>query len=189
VTKPTATAPGKQIKDTISNAPHVIPVVKSPEPPVADEIEPQKEKDELDEPRMDEDSRALRVTEADIKKYWIEEERSRSAPRGMSLSLSSCVYIPVSIDMFLPVHQKELDLDEKILRHFDLSTQYGVCFHLCYCYNTERLANAWNLAVYRYLKNPTMAKSPHARAQPADRGPGCSAERAKNTGKRTGLCG
>lgn len=25
------------------------------------------------------------------------------------------------------VHQADLDLEEKILRHFDLSSQYGVC--------------------------------------------------------------
>lgn len=28
------------------------------------------------------------------------------------------------------VHQEDLSLHEKILRHFDLSTQYGVC---CLC--------------------------------------------------------
>ncbi|CRG83889.1 DNA polymerase delta subunit 4 [Talaromyces islandicus] len=108
VTKPTATAPGKQIKETIANAPHVVPVVTTPEPPVADDtvVVPEKEKDELDEAQTDEDSRALKVTESALRNYWAEEERRRSAPR---------------------VHQKDLSVDEKILRHFDLSSQYGPC--------------------------------------------------------------
>lgn len=30
-------------------------------------------------------------------------------------------------DFYGTVHQGDLDLEEKILRHFDLSSQYGVC--------------------------------------------------------------
>lgn len=30
------------------------------------------------------------------------------------------------------VHQADLDLEEKILRHFDLSSQYGVCDAMLY---------------------------------------------------------
>ncbi|KAJ4562976.1 hypothetical protein HRR88_005912 [Exophiala dermatitidis] len=49
---------------------------------------------------------AEKVTDAQIKKYWRAEEESRLAPR---------------------VHQETLSLHEKILRHFDLSSQYGPC--------------------------------------------------------------
>jgi len=57
----------------------------------------------------DKDERELaaeRITDAQLKKYWQAEEASRLAPR---------------------VHQSSLPLHEKILRHFDLSSQYGPC--------------------------------------------------------------
>jgi len=49
---------------------------------------------------------ADKVTDAQLKRYWKAEEDSRLAPR---------------------VHQSSLSLHEKILRHFDLSSQYGPC--------------------------------------------------------------
>ncbi|KAJ9604374.1 hypothetical protein H2200_011208 [Cladophialophora chaetospira] len=49
---------------------------------------------------------AEKITDAQLKKYWQKEEDSRLAPR---------------------VHQQALPLHEKILRHFDLSSQYGPC--------------------------------------------------------------
>jgi DNA polymerase delta subunit 4 len=98
VTKPSATAAAKQIKaepiakeiikEATSDASRVVPVVESPEPPVAD-IVTEKEKDELDEPQTDEDRKALKVTETAIRNYWIEEERGRSTPRGMPVFLHS----------------------------------------------------------------------------------------------------
>lgn len=49
---------------------------------------------------------AEKVTDAQLKKYWKAEEDSRLAPR---------------------VHQESITQHEKILRHFDLSSQYGPC--------------------------------------------------------------
>ncbi|KAK5449764.1 hypothetical protein LTS15_008335 [Exophiala xenobiotica] len=49
---------------------------------------------------------AEKVTDAQLRKYWRAEEDSRLAPR---------------------IHQESLSLHEKILRHFDLSSQYGPC--------------------------------------------------------------
>ncbi|KIW64616.1 hypothetical protein PV04_09539 [Phialophora macrospora] len=49
---------------------------------------------------------AEKITDAQLKKYWQKEEESRLAPR---------------------VHQQSIPLHEKILRHFDLSSQYGPC--------------------------------------------------------------
>lgn len=45
------------------------------------------------------------VSEAQIRRYWQGKEEERIAPR---------------------VHQTGLSVEEKVLRHFDLSTQYGV---------------------------------------------------------------
>lgn len=55
--------------------------------------------------RSEEELRASKVTDAQIKKYWKEKENERRAPR---------------------VHQEDLSLEEKVLRLFDISSQYGV---------------------------------------------------------------
>jgi DNA polymerase delta subunit 4 len=80
---------------------------------------------------------AEKVTDAQIKKYWKAEEDARLAPRGMfflrlhllSDSASSIFYTlsPKSKLISSTVHQKDVALHEKILRHFDLSSQYGPC--------------------------------------------------------------
>lgn len=51
------------------------------------------------------ETRARRITDVQIKKYWRGKEADRIAPR---------------------VHQQGLDVAEKILREFDMSGQYGV---------------------------------------------------------------
>ncbi|KAI4178051.1 MAG: hypothetical protein LQ348_005704 [Seirophora lacunosa] len=52
------------------------------------------------------EGKARKVSEAAVKRYWRAKEGERKAPR---------------------VHQQHLSLHEKILRHFDLSSQYGPC--------------------------------------------------------------
>lgn len=54
------------------------------------------------------EARAEKVTDAQIKKYWRDVEAARIAKR---------------------VHQEELSLAEKVLRYFDISSQYGVRSH------------------------------------------------------------
>lgn len=51
------------------------------------------------------EKRAIKITNAQIKKYWQAKEAERKSPR---------------------VHQQGLDVSEKILREFDMSGQYGV---------------------------------------------------------------
>ncbi|PNP54227.1 hypothetical protein THARTR1_05434 [Trichoderma harzianum] len=50
--------------------------------------------------------KAEKITDAQIKSYWKAIEKVRKAPR---------------------VHQEDLDLGEKVLRYFDVSSQYGPC--------------------------------------------------------------
>lgn len=57
------------------------------------------------EPKPQAEVRARKVTDAQVKKYWREVEGARIAKR---------------------VHQEELSLGEKVLRYFDISSQYGV---------------------------------------------------------------
>ncbi|KAI4720838.1 hypothetical protein E4T48_02980 [Aureobasidium sp. EXF-10727] len=54
----------------------------------------------------DYEKRAHKITNAQINKYWQQKEAERKCPR---------------------VHQKGLDVSEKILREFDMSGQYGPC--------------------------------------------------------------
>ncbi|KAF7505581.1 hypothetical protein GJ744_000661 [Endocarpon pusillum] len=63
-------------------------------------------KKEAAKPKDEADLRAEKVTDAQIKKYWRKEEEVRKAPR---------------------VHQQDLTIHEKILRHFDLCSQFGPC--------------------------------------------------------------
>ncbi|KAI3232898.1 hypothetical protein DTO012A7_5155 [Penicillium roqueforti] len=57
-------------------------------------------------PRSEEDSRALKLNKQDIWRYWRAQEQARKTPSA---------------------HQQGMDVEEKILRHFDLSSQYGPC--------------------------------------------------------------
>ncbi|KAK1250510.1 hypothetical protein MKX08_010513 [Trichoderma sp. CBMAI-0020] len=50
--------------------------------------------------------KAEKITDTQIKSYWKGIEKQRKAPR---------------------VHQQDLDLGEKVLRYFDVSSQYGPC--------------------------------------------------------------
>ncbi|OJJ77502.1 hypothetical protein ASPBRDRAFT_50376 [Aspergillus brasiliensis CBS 101740] len=61
---------------------------------------------EIQQPRSEEDAKAEKITERQLQQYWKKEEAKRQGPR---------------------VHQEGLDLREKILRNFDLSSQYGPC--------------------------------------------------------------
>lgn len=54
--------------------------------------------------RTPEEVKALKVTDAQIKRYWRERENERRAPR---------------------VHQGDLSVEEKVLRYWDMSSQYG----------------------------------------------------------------
>ncbi|KAJ6118566.1 hypothetical protein N7471_013186 [Penicillium samsonianum] len=57
-------------------------------------------------PPSEEDKRALKLNKQDIWRYWMAQEQTRKTPRA---------------------HQQGMDVEEKILRHFDLSSQYGPC--------------------------------------------------------------
>jgi DNA polymerase delta subunit 4 len=68
---------------------------------------------ELEKEKTEDEKKAEKVTNAQIRKYWRERENERTAAR---------------------VHQEELSVEEKVLRLFDMSSQFGVCpmsFFLC----------------------------------------------------------
>jgi len=65
----------------------------------------QQAKIEISSLKSEDEEKASQVSDAQIKKYWRECEKVRRAPR---------------------VHQEDLSIEEKILRLFDMSSQYGV---------------------------------------------------------------
>lgn len=77
-------------------------------------IEPEKE-GEVEEiveqvpEKSEAELKAEKITDTQIKSYWKGIEKQRKAPR---------------------VHQQDLDLGEKVLRYFDMSSQYGVSRHI-----------------------------------------------------------
>ncbi|KIW87973.1 uncharacterized protein Z519_11558 [Cladophialophora bantiana CBS 173.52] len=77
-----------------------------PEEEVAVKARSRKKQKAKSEGKDERELAAEKVTDVQLKKYWQAEEDSRLAPR---------------------VHQSDLSLHEKILRHFDLSSQYGPC--------------------------------------------------------------
>lgn len=97
-------------------------------PHIAELVVRQQAAKEHDEPRSAEDERALKLSTQDLQTYWNKEEWSRKTPRGEYRLRAICDWTPA--DFTLTVHQKDLSLEEKILRHFDLSSQYGVCIPL-----------------------------------------------------------
>lgn len=84
------------------------------EPQEEEKVEIEAEPDAHDGHEADEDTvsaksgpelQAETITDSQIKKYWREVEAARIAQR---------------------VHQEDLTLSEKVLRYFDISSQYGV---------------------------------------------------------------
>jgi len=117
VTKPSITQSVKDSKnakaeklpaavDVLTPSPPEDVSLPIPEPPATAELaireQAQAEKgnrDELEE-------KATKISDAQLKKYWNAKENERKAPR---------------------VHQQELTMCDKILREFDLSSQFGPC--------------------------------------------------------------
>lgn len=77
-------------------------------------VEPEKE-EEVEEiveqvpEKSEAELKAEKITDTQIKSYWKDIEKQRKAPR---------------------VHQQDLDLGEKVLRYFDVSSQYGVSIYV-----------------------------------------------------------
>ncbi|RDW79030.1 putative DNA polymerase delta subunit 4 [Aspergillus mulundensis] len=80
--------------------------VEPGQPHVAELAVRSQAKAEIEQPLSEEDKKAAKITKKQLQQYWNTEESKDRGPK---------------------VHQEGLSLDEKILRHFDLSSQYGPC--------------------------------------------------------------
>lgn len=100
-----AAAPSKESKRVVEPSDQVEVEAQKPEVLGDDAEETGEQVAQAEVPRSPAELRADRVTDAQIKKYWREVEAVRIARR---------------------VHQEDLSLAEKVLRYFDISSQYGV---------------------------------------------------------------
>lgn len=120
----------KDLKKGVADAPTIARTAIPERPAVKDEARKEEEEavdvtaEELEvvEPEQEEveeiveqvpekseaELRAEKITDAQIKSYWKGIEKQRKAPRA---------------------HQQDLDLGEKVLRYFDMSSQYGVSIY------------------------------------------------------------
>lgn len=78
-------------------------------------------------PKDESTLRAERISDKQIQQYWQKEEDVRRAPRGKSPSFSHPPRPDSRHADKTTVHQEGLSVHEKILRHFDLCSQYGPC--------------------------------------------------------------
>ncbi|KAK1672025.1 DNA polymerase delta [Colletotrichum godetiae] len=79
--------------------------IEDPATPEAEEVEVKEEVPQKSEAEV----RAEKISDAQINKYWKSIEAQRIAPR---------------------VHQGDVSLAERVLRYFDVSSQYGPCIGL-----------------------------------------------------------
>lgn len=103
----------------------------------------------------DEEARARKVSEAQIKKFWREKESARLVPR---------------------VHQEDLSVHEKVLREWDVSGEYGVSLTLHLKNGRGKNADHQNLALYRHCKTEALEACECPWPEAANRGSGCPAQ-------------
>ncbi|EHK15500.1 uncharacterized protein TRIVIDRAFT_38688 [Trichoderma virens Gv29-8] len=104
----------KDLKKAVTDTPAIARTTIPERPASKDEVPKKEEEEEAEaEPvaekapeKTEAELKAEKITDAQIKKYWKAIEKERKAPR---------------------VHQEDLDLGEKVLRYFDVSSQYGPC--------------------------------------------------------------
>jgi DNA polymerase delta subunit 4 len=107
VTKPSATAPGKNKKELpLLEALSVQSDAEQDAPTTSELAVAEQAVSQAKAPRTPEEEEALQVSEARVKKYWREKENIRKVKR---------------------VHQEDLSLHEKVCREFDTDGRFGVC--------------------------------------------------------------
>jgi DNA polymerase delta subunit 4 len=123
----------------------------------------------------DRETKAAVITDAQIAKWWKAEEKERRAPRGL---LSHFIAGCDEVANCYTVHQSSVPVHEKILRHFDLSGQYGSCIGI------TRM-NRWKRANGLGLEPPLEVMAVLLR----EHGGTETKKGAKNKGKNEERCG
>lgn len=118
----------------------------SPPPPALEEIKSPEANLTIREPKpkaitkSESEERAAGLGEGAVRNYWRRQETERKAPRGRIFLLRDSDFLSHRGHMLTIchagggeiVHQQDISMHEKILRHFDLSSQYGVSIFLAF---------------------------------------------------------
>lgn len=104
----------------------------------------------------DEEMRARKITETQIKKFWREKESDRLVPR---------------------VHQEDLGVHERVLRLWDVSGEYGVSSDMCVIDCVFQWLIFLQTAMYRHCSTEALEARERAGLEASDRSSGCSATR------------
>lgn len=104
----------------------------------------------------DEEKRARKITETQIKKFWREKESDRLVPR---------------------VHQEDLGVHERVLRLWDISGEYGVSSEMCEFDCVFSMANFLQTAMYRHCSAEAVEARELAGTEASDRSSSGSATR------------
>lgn len=85
----TSIVPEKPSTDTAQAEQVPVTPTEPSQPHVAELAVRQQAKSEIQQPWSDEDAKASKITEQDLKRYWKQEEQKRRAPRGWSIPYTS----------------------------------------------------------------------------------------------------
>ena len=122
-----AASPSPALEDEAEPTPTAQLAIREQQQGKVESVEKEAKSVEKEAKSDESEERARRVGEAQIKRYWKGKEDERKAARGLFLwgieigRWYADAYVCVRL-----VHQEGLSINEKILRHFDLSNQYGV---------------------------------------------------------------
>lgn len=166
VTKSSATKTGK---DTKVLSPGPVQVEQPAKDQGVDVVEVEEQPEvapaQQEPQKTDTEARAEKISDVQVKRYWKGVEDARLAKR---------------------VHQEELSLPEKVLRYFDVSSQYGVgqtTVYLTFSSTSLRKSADNATALRRNSPHESLVPSRETWPKPPDRGPGCAAEGGE-TGKQ-----
>jgi DNA polymerase delta subunit 4 len=104
------------------------PIIAEPSRVISDAEAVEQAKVEPSKPKSEAERLAEKVTDTQIKRYWRGREAERTVERGKVPYLRRLITWNerTYANSFPTVHQEGLSIEEKVLRYFDVSSQYGV---------------------------------------------------------------
>lgn len=126
ISLPTHSLPKKQDEEQLQLQEPAAEVKATPASTTSTAVVHEQARAEAALPKSKEDEQAEALTVKQLQAYWRAEEKKRTASRGMPSTSAGLRGINLADIYGFTVHQADLSIEERILRHFDLCSQYGV---------------------------------------------------------------